>query len=45
MPTHDDTAASSWSAPRLIVLGTAQASQNGTSVDNYENAFYYPTSN
>jgi hypothetical protein len=44
MPTHDDTPTSSWSAPRLIALGAAQASQNGVSRTNTEDANYYPIS-
>ena len=44
MPTHDDTATSSWSAPRLIALGAAQASQAGGTSDIIENASYYPIS-
>ena len=41
MPTHDDTPTTGWSAPRLIALGTAQASQNGASTDTVEDGSRY----
>jgi hypothetical protein len=41
---HDTTNTPSWSAPRLIALGAAQASQNGATSDVIENASYYPIS-
>jgi len=41
MAQQHDTPATGWSAPRLIALGTAQASQNGASSDTVENGSYY----
>ncbi len=45
MAQQHDTPAPAWSAPRLVALGTAQASQGGTNIETFENDNYYPTSN
>ncbi len=45
MAQQHDTPAPAWSAPRLIALGAAHASQNGFDIDTVENATFYPGSN
>ncbi len=35
--------APTWTAPRLVALGTASDSQAGPSRDNFEDGSYYPS--
>ncbi len=44
MAHQQDTPTPSWSAPRLVALGTAQSSQAGTFPYSGENNFYFPAS-
>ena len=41
---HDTTNTPSWSAPRLVALGTAQSSQAGASPGPVEDGSYFPLS-
>jgi hypothetical protein len=44
MAHQQDTPTPSWSAPRLVALGTAQSSQAGASTWVIESGNYFPLS-